>query len=348
MSHATAFAEETTATDETAATLRCLYCGSSQLKELYTRVRDRLEYVPGERSWWQCQACQSALLVPQPKVEELASFHPPVYSFTPEMGKKSPLAAFLASLEHRFFFGPQYRMQANQCAKMVGGAKNGRRLLDIGAGRGLRLVELRKLGFEVHALDLQEDVVRYLQNDLKIPAVCADVSEADVHFPAVSFDVVSAYYLMEHINDVAGFLQDCSKLLRPGGWVAIAIPFADSVQASIFGKRWINVTEAPRHLSLPTQAGALEAFRKAGFVDAKIVPDAVFNSAGAFASSLVTNGTLTHAYGRPGWRAFLPRFLGAAAMLAALPFCYWESYSAGRPPMGTVYARKPIATKGAN
>ncbi len=66
MSHATAFAEETTATDETTATLRCLYCGSSQLKELYTRVRDRLEFVPGERSWWQCQACQSALLVPQP------------------------------------------------------------------------------------------------------------------------------------------------------------------------------------------------------------------------------------------------------------------------------------------
>ncbi|OWK44971.1 class I SAM-dependent methyltransferase [Fimbriiglobus ruber] len=320
---------------------RCLLCHSPALVPLYAGVRDRLRYVPGDREWWRCRACGSAVLVPQPRPDELPGFYPPVYSFTPELGKKSRLANWLARLEYHFFFRPQYLTQVRRVMRCTGAAGRGWRLLDIGCGRGLRLLELRGLGYEVHGLDIQPDVVRYLREELNIPAVCAGVEAAEEFYPPGSFDVVTAFYLMEHINDVTGFLRACYRLLRPGGWVAVAIPFADSIQAGLFGGRWINVTEAPRHLSLPTQKGALFAVRRAGFERARILPDSVINCAGQIGSSMIPGSTLTHAYGKPGLRAFVPRFVGAAVTLVALPFCLAENYAAGKPSLGIVCARKP-------
>lgn len=317
----------------------CLYCEGRDLDVLYTGVRDRLEYVPGERTWWTCRGCGSAVLVPLPKAEDLAAFYPPVYSFTPELGKRSGLARVLAGLEYHLFFRPQYLAQVRQVVRAVGPG-SGKKLLDVGCGRGLRLLEFRRLGYDVHGLDLQPDVVRYLTDELRIPAVCAEVGAASEHYPAGSFDVVTAYYLMEHIPDVVGFLAACHRLLKPGGVLAVAIPFVDSWQAGLFGKRWINVTEAPRHLTLPTQKGTTAAFRRPGFDAVEFVPDSVLNCAGAFASSAVTGATLTHAYGKGGAVAMLKRFVGAAVMFGSLPFCLAENYAARRMPMGTVFARK--------
>jgi SAM-dependent methyltransferase len=325
----------------TATLTTCLYCQSEELTPVYRGVADRLEYVPGTRDWSRCSQCRSLILNPQPAVEELAGFYPPVYSFTPDVGQGKGLMGFLANLEYRYFFRPQYTFQAKQLARATGGAKNGPKLLDIGAGRGLRLIELRKLGFEVHALDLQEEVVRNLNEDLKIPAVCADVSEASRFYEPESFDIVSAYYLMEHINDVQGFLEDCSKLLKPGGWIAIAIPFIDSPQAGWFRHHWINVTEAPRHLTIPSQAGAKKAFEAAGFVNPVLLPDSPLNCAGAFASSGVRGASITHVYSGGRWLSLAKRFLGGALMLSALPFCWVENHILKRPAMGVLLARKP-------
>ena len=42
----------------------CLYCGSADLRPLYAGVRDRLGFVPGERAFWECKQCGSAVQVP--------------------------------------------------------------------------------------------------------------------------------------------------------------------------------------------------------------------------------------------------------------------------------------------
>lgn len=43
-------------------------------------------------------------------------------------------------------------------------------------------------------------------------------------FPARSFDFVVSSHLLEHQPDLVGFLQDCSRLLRPDGHVLAIVP----------------------------------------------------------------------------------------------------------------------------
>lgn len=320
----------------------CLYCGSRRLGPLYAGVRDRLGFVPGERVFWRCGDCGSAVLVPLPATADLPAFYPPVYSFTLELGGASRFKRFLSRAEYRFFFRPQYTAQTGRVMRACGWDRgDGKKLLDVGCGRGLRLLEFRRRGFEVHGLDVQPDVVRYLRDDLGIPAECADVSAMTRMHPAGSFDLITTFFLIEHIPDVRAAIRGMFDLLRPGGRLAAAVPFVDAVQARVFGRRWINVTEAPRHLSLPTQTGMTTACRAAGFDRVRVLPDSALNCAGQVASSLVPGATLTHAYGQNRLRPLVARAVGAAAMVAAVPWCLFENHVLGRMPLGIVVAQKP-------
>jgi SAM-dependent methyltransferase len=317
----------------------CLYCGGAAFDPLHDGVRDRLGHVPGERRFVRCRACGSSLLDPLPAEEELPGFYPPVYSFTTE--QTGTLKQLLANLEHRLFFGPQYREQVRRVLETCGRSPRGRTLLDVGCGRGLRLTELKRAGFRPTGLDFQADAVRYIRDTLKIPAEVGGTDDLPKLFPPASFDVVTAFYLLEHVRDVRRVMADCLGALKPGGWFVAAVPLADSLQARLFGKRWIHVTEAPRHLSLPTRAGLRTAAEAAGFEAIHFRPDAMLNAAGPAASSIVSGATLTHVYGGGKWIAIAKRLFGGALTFAALPLCMLEHAACGRMSHGILFARKP-------
>jgi SAM-dependent methyltransferase len=329
----------------TTATAHCLYCDSANLEPLYSGVRDRLGFVPGERTFLRCRDCGSAVLDPLPGVDDLPGFYPPVYSFTLELGGASRFKRMLSKAEYHLYFKPQYTAQVRRVMRACGWRNgNGKKLLDVGCGRGLRLLEFRKLGFDVHGLDVQPDVVRYLNDELHIPARCADVSSMNRMYEPGSFDLITTYFLIEHIPDVRAAFAAMFDLLKPGGWVAAAVPFLDSIQAGIFGRNWINASEAPRHLSLPSQNGISQACQAAGFDSIRILPDSTLNCAGQVASSLIPGATITHAYGQNRLRPLIARAVGAGAMLASVPWCVVENHVFGRPPLGVVLARKPELT----
>ena len=326
----------------------CLYCGERAYEPKYQAVRDRLGHVPGPWSFWRCRGCGAATLAPFPDERELAAFYPPVYSFTPGLGGGSRLKRLLARLEFTLYFRPQYVAQARRVLRATGWAgARGLRLLDVGCGPGLRLLEFRRRGFEVHGMDFQPEVVEYLQRQLGIPAVCTDVQGLARHFPPGFFDLVTAFFVLEHVTSVEAVLRVCWGLLRPGGWFVGAVPLIDSVQAPLFGARWINVTEAPRHLSLPTRRSMERVCRRVGFDHLRLEPDSALNCAGQIGSSLFPGAAITDVYAGSGVRALVRRLAGGAVTFLAIPFCLVENHLLGRPSLGMVLARRPPEGPGA-
>ena len=320
---------------------RCLYCHGESFRLLYDRVRDRLGFAAGERQFWRCENCGSAVLSPFPKQEELSSYYPPVYSFNPEIGGQGRFKNLLASLEYRFFFRPQYVAQVRGVMRSIDFSATGRRLLDVGCGRGLRLLVFRDQGFDVEGSDFQPDVVEYVRTKVGLKATCTDVKGLLDNYSAKSFDLVTAFYVLEHVTDVAEVLQTSFQLLKPGGWFVGAVPFIDGLQARLFGRRWINVTEAPRHLSLPSHQGIEQLCRQVGFDKILFRPDSVLNCAGMIGSSLLPGAALTDVYGGGKLKAMLLRFVGAGVTLLSVPLCWLENYAGGRPSLGMVIAHKP-------
>ena len=248
-----------------AAMPRCLYCGCVEFTPLYQGVRDRLGHVPGEWSFVQCVDCRSAQLRPFPRTDDLSAFYPPVYTFAPELAQSS-IKRLLSEIEYRFFFRPVYRSQANIVDRKVRrpGEKPGR-LLDLGCGKGLRLLDFRRLGYEVQGTDFVPDSVEYVRSTLGIPAVCTDTMHLAKAFPSDSFDVITAFHLIEHVTEIDSVLSAVNQLLKPGGWFAISGPLGDSANRDCSGAAGPWPQNAPRHVTIPTCAGLNALLLRNGF-----------------------------------------------------------------------------------
>lgn len=101
----------------------------------------------------------------------------------------------------------------------------GSRILDGGCGLGEWTVFLGQQGFEVVGLDLIAEVVADLKN--RFPAsqfVRGDIRQTG--FDAESFDACFSWGAFEHFESgIGGCLDEARRILRPGGWLFISVPF---------------------------------------------------------------------------------------------------------------------------
>jgi SAM-dependent methyltransferase len=248
----------------------------------------------------------------------------------------------LASLEYRLIYRIMYTCDARRVLRHTVGKRIPRKsLLDIGCGRGHRLQEFQRLGCHVEGADFQPEVAEYVNRELGIRTCCCGIEDIGRHFAPSSFDLVTAFYVVEHVLDVRQMLRSCFLLLKPGGWFAAAVPLSDSLQAAAFGPRWSQVTEAPRHISLPSRGGIRSALQQAGFTGIRVFADSAASSASAVALSLVPSGTACASYGKFRRWGILQRLVAVVTALLAVPGCIFESQIARRPGMAIVLGRRP-------
>jgi SAM-dependent methyltransferase len=91
----------------------------------------------------------------------------------------------------------------------------GRRLLDIPSGGGPVVAGARAAGYDVVELDL------FPRGSMR--GVCADAC-ARLPFKDGAFDVVLSMEGIEHFEHQAGFVRECARVLRAGGWFVLTTP----------------------------------------------------------------------------------------------------------------------------
>ena len=99
-------------------------------------------------------------------------------------------------------------------------------LIDIGCGGGLIAEPMRRMGFDVTALDASSENIGTArahaeQMGLDIAYRAATVEQM-VEAGAGPFDVVLTMEVIEHVADPEAFVRACSKLIKPGGLMIIA------------------------------------------------------------------------------------------------------------------------------
>lgn len=106
-------------------------------------------------------------------------------------------------------------------------------VLDVGAGDGALLDALTARGRQ--ALGLEREGTR---PDVR----AAELSDIDGTWAAIVF-----WHSLEHLRNPGPEIERAAALLAPGGVLVIAVPNADSLQAQLFGDRWLAL-DLPRHL----------------------------------------------------------------------------------------------------
>lgn len=102
----------------------------------------------------------------------------------------------------------------------------GLRLLDIGCGGGLLSEPMTRLGFEVTGVDASERNIGTAAAHAAEQGLTIDyrASTAEDLLAAGEppFDVILNMEVIEHVADPAAYLQDCARLLKPGGLMIVA------------------------------------------------------------------------------------------------------------------------------
>jgi len=101
----------------------------------------------------------------------------------------------------------------------------GSRVLDVGCGRGAFVKLGGKHGLNVHGLELNSSAAAEAQRRGLGVSIETIGDHAKTHHSF--YDVACSFQVLEHIPNVRDFIEDCIRVLRPGGTLIFGVPNND-------------------------------------------------------------------------------------------------------------------------
>ena len=124
---------------------------------------------------------------------------------------------------------------------------NGGRLLDVGCSTGEFLEMASQTGkYIIDGIDISSAAARVASARLRINIFAGTVD----NIPAApeSYDVVTAWEVIEHMAEPAKFLRTIWRLLKPGGLLCLSTPNTNKIRNRIPGKQRDIFFIPPEHL----------------------------------------------------------------------------------------------------
>lgn len=137
------------------------------------------------------------------------------------------------------------------------------RLLDVGCALGFFVEAAEHRGWVAEGVDISAHAVAYARDELGLKAQTGTLHT--VPFEPETFDVVTAWDVVEHVTDPVEELRIMRRLLRPGGLVVLSTPDIGSRVARLTGSRWMGFKLAEEHLVYFDRDTAEKALAHAGF-----------------------------------------------------------------------------------
>ena len=111
---------------------------------------------------------------------------------------------------------------------------NSKELLDVGSGSGYFLEVAKERGWSVKGIEFNKDMIELSnKNSLNVD----NHSLEDLFKRGEKFDVISSWFVLEHIKDIKSFIRDIELLLKEGGLLLLAVPQLDSLANRLY---WEN------------------------------------------------------------------------------------------------------------
>ena len=224
----------------------CLFCGV---------MDERLCFKDEPFRVVQCRRCGLTYVNPRLPPERLHQMYQEEY-WSSGRAKEFGYSGYLAEepLYRRTY---KRRMPVIRRHKPTPGA-----LLDVGCAAGFFLAVAAEEGWRPTGVELSAPMAEYAATTLRLP----DVRRGDLlslELPEASFDVITLWDVLEHLEDPPAHLRAARRLLKPDGILVIETQNVASFFARVMGRKWQHYKHAehlyhfdPRTLQrLLTEAG---------------------------------------------------------------------------------------------
>ncbi len=237
-----------------------------------------------------CSACGHLYLNPRPTAESLGRYYQDAYftglesrAITSPKRQRRERRAQAALRQHFNYPGPTPRTLLRRlwtwptALRLTWSTRRfdalpwvGRgRLCDFGCGGCGFLRQQRQRGWDVCGVDFSQTVAKRAAEQDQL-----DVAVGSWPGPAregETFDVITAFHVIEHLPDPKAWVHAAAEKLNPGGYFLVGCPDADSWARKFFQQDWYAL-DPPRHFSNFTKAKVAELMTGAGLEVLRVRP----------------------------------------------------------------------------
>jgi len=202
----------------------CRICKSKE------EQRIRAPYVYGgkeEHKFWECGHCGVIYLYPYLSEEEEKYFY------------KKEFEKFMSKRvgDHRDWSNAKRHIETNQDQVkrrwrfLEKHLKKGKRLLEIGCSSGFMMDAFKDAGLDCYGVEPSGEFLEFLRSNGHNAYESLDDLEKEVD---VKFDIITHFFVFEHIADPFDFLERTYKMLNDGGLIIAEIPSSTDVLTSVY------------------------------------------------------------------------------------------------------------------
>jgi 2-polyprenyl-3-methyl-5-hydroxy-6-metoxy-1,4-benzoquinol methylase len=211
--------------------VQCVVCGGEHFRQPIF-LRDRLGLPDASIRY--CYRCGLGTTTPRPAPADIDSLYPEDY-YRPAWIRGAGIVARAAASAKRRIWSVRW--------SLLDGEPRGR-VLDVGCGNGQFLAGMRSRGWETVGIDYSPsavEIARQVVPDVRLGGL------ENAGFERDSFDVVTLFHVLEHVEDPSATLHQIRHVLKDGGALVVEVPNVRSLASRLTGTCWQGL-DVPRHL----------------------------------------------------------------------------------------------------
>lgn len=231
----------------------CPLCGSTHLKRAMTCTDF---YASGEQfELYTCEDCGFTFTQGVPAEAEIGRYYETPDYISHSDTKKGAINSIYHQVR-KYMLGRKARLVVRESHRKKG------RLLDIGTGTGYFADAMLRRGWAVEAIEKNPQArafaAEHFQLDVKPESALPEL-------PPHSFDVITLWHVMEHLEHLHDTWDTLHRLLNEKGVLIVAVPNRSSYDAERYGEYWAAY-DVPRHLWHFTPATIQQFASRHGFI----------------------------------------------------------------------------------
>jgi SAM-dependent methyltransferase len=205
---------------------KCRLCGAD---EKFQKVRAATVYGgKDEHNFWQCEKCDIVYLFPVPTEEEEKEFY--FKEFEKFMSVRSG--------SDRDWSNAEAHIKSNQDQVerrykfLEPHLREGADMLELGCSSGFMMNAFKDSGLNCTGIEPSGEFIEFLEkNGHKAYPALDDLKQAE---PDQKFDLITHFFVLEHIRDPYTFFKETFELLKDGGKIIAEIPCVHDPLTSLY------------------------------------------------------------------------------------------------------------------
>jgi SAM-dependent methyltransferase len=243
---------------------KCRICDHTELRLM--RVKEMMYGMGDEFNYGECLQCHCLQILEIPS--NLESFYPQNYYSYSSQRRKRPFKDWQRSIKRRLILHPPSHLRfllallknssTHFWIYQRMGIQKGASFLDVGAGSGSHIQELKSANLPAIGIDpfIKEDIL------VNGNIIVKKGSLKDMHN---RFDVICFHHSFEHIPEQLETLKLAKAHLNHDGKILIRIPTTSSYAFAEYQEHWCQL-DAPRHLYLHSHESIRILAQQAGLI----------------------------------------------------------------------------------